>query len=51
MSQVRGSTVYPLIEQIRDTIEVHGLRWAMTYYYRRMSPTEFRFFMRVAYCG
>ena len=36
---------------VRDTIAAHGLRWAVTYYARRLSPIELRIFLRVAYCA
>lgn len=49
VSKVSGSVEFPLTEQIRNTIEVHGLKFAVQYYSKRMSLTEFRFFMRAAY--
>jgi hypothetical protein len=29
---MQGSTFYPLGDQIRDTVLVHGVRWAASYY-------------------
>lgn len=46
-----GTLIYPLIEQIRDTIKVHGLKWAVAYYFKRLELAVFRFMMKVAYCG
>lgn len=46
-----GTLVYPLTEQIRDTIAAHGLRWAVQYYYKRIKDVvQFRLFMIAAYC-
>jgi len=46
-----GSTIFPLVDQIRDTIRVHGLHWAVQYYSRRLPVWECRFFLRVACLG
>lgn len=34
---------YTLAEQVRDTIKVHGIRWAATYYSTRMTFTHFHY--------
>lgn len=46
--EVKGSVVFPLTEQIRNTIEVHGPAWAFVYYAARMPADELVFFWNVA---
>lgn len=46
--EVHGSTVFPLTEQIRSTIEVHGAEWAFFYYAARLPADELVFFWNVA---
>ena len=48
MRAMNGSIFYPLTERIADGIKVHGMRWAVTYYSKRMSRMELRVLMRVA---
>ena len=38
--EVRGSVVFPLTEQIRNTIDTHGAQWAFLYYAARMPAAE-----------
>ncbi len=45
----RGSIDWPLTSMVRDTIDTHGLRWAMAYYAARLSSFELRVIMRGAY--
>lgn len=45
-----GTQSYPLVAQIRDTIAVHGLAWAVRHYAKRIPRAEFRLFMVSAYC-
>jgi hypothetical protein len=48
---MKGTLVYPLIQQIRDNIAAHGLAWAVRYYAKRIKDQfQFRFFMKAAYC-
>lgn len=43
-----GTTAYPLTEQIRDTISVHGLSWSLAYYSKRIPRAELRILVRGA---
>ena len=43
-----GSTVFPFTQMVRDTIEAHGLSWAVAYYMKRLPQWEARFFLRAA---
>jgi hypothetical protein len=45
----KGSTVYPLTQQIADSIKAHGLRWAVRHYSRKLSLVELRVLLRGAY--
>lgn len=45
---MRGTPTIPFTSLMRDTIDTHGLRWAMTYYAKRLAPWELRVFMRAA---
>jgi hypothetical protein len=45
-----GTTAYPLVEQIRDTIKAHGLAWAVKYYFEKLPREVARFFLTAAYC-
>ena len=36
----KGSTVYPLSEQLRDNIATHGLAWTLAYCAKRKLPIE-----------
>lgn len=45
---MNGSIAYPLSERIADGIRVHGMRWAVIYYSKRMGRIELRVFMRLA---
>ena len=44
-----GSVVFPLVEQMRDTINTHGLQWAVRYYMKRIPWPECRLLLRSAY--
>lgn len=44
-SELDECTLHALM---RDTIDIHGLRWAMAYYAKRLQPWELRVFMRAA---
>ena len=46
--EVNGSTVFPLVDQIRSTIDVHGCEWAFLYYAARLPADELVFFWNVA---
>jgi len=46
---IKGTTLYPLTEQIADTIAVHGLAWSLRYYAKRIPAKELRVFMVGAY--
>lgn len=50
---MKGSTApgVSFIDLMRDTIETHGLRWAVQHYSKRMPAWEFRFFIKQAYLG
>lgn len=39
---LQGTPSYPMTERIRDTIEVHGIDWAIHYYSRRMPMQDLR---------
>jgi hypothetical protein len=43
-----GKPSIPFTSLVRDTIEAHGLRWAVAYYYKRLPAWEARFFIRAA---
>lgn len=45
---MRGTTSIRFIDLVRDTIAVHGLAWAVRYYYRRMPAWEARFWLTQA---
>lgn len=45
-----GTLHYPLVEQIRDTIAVHGLAWTVRYVAKRMPQAQARVFLIAAYC-
>lgn len=45
----KGSTFYPLGEQIADTVREHGLRWAASYYNAKgVTQAEFTLLARGA---
>ncbi len=46
--EVRGSVVFPLTEQIRNTIDTHGAQWAFLYYAARLPAEELVFFWNAA---
>ena len=46
--EVKGSTVFPLTEQIRNTIDTHGAQWAFLYYAARLPAEELVFFWNAA---
>lgn len=46
--EVKGSVVFPLTQQIRNTIDTHGAEWAFLYYAARMPAAELVFFWNVA---
>lgn len=46
--EVKGSTVFPLVDQMRDTIAAHGCEWTFFYYAARMPGDELVFFWNVA---
>lgn len=49
---MHGTTNGPrFTDLMRDTIEVHGLAWALRHYARRMPAWELRLFARIAYIG
>lgn len=43
-----GKPNVPFTSLVRDTIETHGLQWAVAYYYKRLPAWEARFFIRAA---
>jgi hypothetical protein len=43
-----GRVGVPFIELVRDTIDTHGIRWALAYYSARMPQWEARFWMKSA---
>ena len=45
---MHGTTHYPLTEQIRDTIAVHGLNWSLAYYAKRLPRAQLRILVRGA---
>ena len=45
---MHGTLTITMTELIRDTIEVHGLAWAIAYYYKRMPVWEARTMLRAA---
>lgn len=47
---MHGTTHYPLTEQIRDTIDAHGLAWALAYYAKRIPRAQLRVLMVGAHC-
>ena len=51
MRTIKGTLAYPLTEQMRDTIAVHGLSWSLSYYAKRLPAFELRVLMRAAYCS
>lgn len=36
------------IELVRDTVQNHGIRWAVQYYSKRMPVWEVRFWLKLA---
>ena len=48
MTSTRGSLAFPFADMVRDTIQVHGLQWALAYYSQRIPAWELRFFVRAA---
>lgn len=46
-----GTVFYPLTQQIRDTIAVHGLAWTVRHYAKRIPRAEFRVLMIGAYAS
>ena len=44
-----GSEAYPLVQQIADGIAVHGLRWAVRHYAKRLPQWQARVLLRSAY--
>lgn len=46
MRSLSGSLVFPFSEMVRDTIKVHGLRFAVHYYCKKhgLTAAEFRIF-------
>lgn len=46
---IKGAALYPLTEQIADTIAVHGLAWSLRYYAKRIPARELRVLMVGAY--
>ena len=48
MSSTHGSLAFPFTAMVRDTIETHGLEWAVSYYFKRLPASEARFFIRAA---
>lgn len=49
MSTTRGNVGFTMVEMMRDTIQTHGLAWAMQYYAARLPAWELRVFMRAAF--
>jgi hypothetical protein len=47
---MRGNDTVLFTDLVRDTIQTHGLAWAVRYYAKRLQPFELRFFMKLAYC-
>lgn len=45
-----GSTRYPLTAQMRDTIDAHGLAWAVRYYAKRLPREQLRVLLVGAHC-
>lgn len=45
---MRGAPTIPFTSLVRDTIDTHGLAWAIDYYYNRMPAWEARVFIRAA---
>jgi hypothetical protein len=45
---MHGTPTLPFTTLVRDTINAHGLTWAVAYYYKRLPAREARFFIRAA---
>lgn len=43
-----GKLGVPFTELVKSTIEVHGLQWAVAYYYKHLPAWQARFFIRAA---
>jgi hypothetical protein len=48
MSSTRGAVNVPFTSMVTDTIKVHGLHWAVEYYYKHPPAWQARFFIRAA---
>lgn len=48
---MKGAPSIPFVELVRDTIRVHGLKFAVQYYFKRLPAWEARFFITQAYLG
>lgn len=48
MSSTHGLLGVPFTAMVADTIQTHGLRWAVEYYYSKLPAWEARFFIRAA---
>lgn len=46
-----GTPQWTLTQMMRDTIDTHGLAWAIRYYAKRLTTFELRVMMRSAYLG
>ena len=49
MRSFSGSTVFPLTAMMADTIRVHGLRFAVRYYSKKIPAFQLRVLLRAAY--
>jgi hypothetical protein len=50
MRTLTGTPTIPLTALIADTIAVHGLRWAVAYYTKRLPRDQARVLLVGAYC-
>lgn len=48
VSTMHGTVTVPFTTLILDTINTHGLAWAVQYYYKRLPQWQARFFIRAA---
>lgn len=49
MTTYTGTPDFPLTAMIRDTIDIHGLRFAVRYYSKKFTPLQMRVLFRGAY--
>lgn len=48
MTTTHGIDGITFTDLVRDTVNTHGIAWAVAYYYKRLPAWEARFFLRAA---